>query len=47
MARHVLNIYRDVLPQQKYHDPESIALLERILFQLVGTCPQEVNVLLI
>ncbi|KAI9313164.1 sister chromatid cohesion C-terminus-domain-containing protein [Dichotomocladium elegans] len=41
MAHYVLNIYKDVLPRQKYHDPDFIAILERILFDLIGACPQE------
>ncbi|KAI9494015.1 sister chromatid cohesion C-terminus-domain-containing protein [Zychaea mexicana] len=43
LARHVLNIYEDVLPRIKYHDPDFIALIERVLIQLVGTSPLEVT----
>ncbi|KAI8137408.1 sister chromatid cohesion C-terminus-domain-containing protein [Fennellomyces sp. T-0311] len=43
LARHVLNIYEDVLPRIKYHDPDFIALLERVLVQLVGISPPEVT----
>ncbi|KAK4509350.1 uncharacterized protein ATC70_007701 [Mucor velutinosus] len=38
-ARYVLSIYRDVLPQMKYHDPEFVSSVERILMQLLSRCP--------
>ncbi|GAN03777.1 hypothetical protein MAM1_0047d03232 [Mucor ambiguus] len=38
-ARYVLSIYRDVLPQMKYHDPEFVSSVERILMKLLSQCP--------
>ncbi|EPB92937.1 hypothetical protein HMPREF1544_00011 [Mucor circinelloides 1006PhL] len=38
-ARYVLSIYRDVLPQMKYHDPEFVSSVERVLMQLLSRCP--------
>ncbi|KAL9552609.1 hypothetical protein MBANPS3_003692 [Mucor bainieri] len=38
-ARYVLSIYRDVLPQMKYHDPGFVSSVERILMQLLSQCP--------
>ena len=43
LARYVLNIYQDVLPRIKHHDPDLIAIIERLLVQLVGSSPLEVN----
>lgn len=35
----MLNIYRDVLPQMKHHDPEFILAVERVLMQVLSRCP--------
>lgn len=35
----MLSIYRDVLPQMKYHDPEFVSSVERVLMQLLSRCP--------
>ncbi|KAI7860099.1 sister chromatid cohesion C-terminus-domain-containing protein [Circinella umbellata] len=43
LARYVLNIYQDVLPRIKHHDPDLIAIIERLLVQLVGSSPLEVT----
>ncbi|KAG1455139.1 hypothetical protein G6F55_007238 [Rhizopus delemar] len=42
-ASYVLMIYRDVLPQMKYHDRDTIDLLERILMQLLTKCPLDMT----
>ncbi|KAI9481206.1 MAG: sister chromatid cohesion C-terminus-domain-containing protein [Benjaminiella poitrasii] len=38
-AHYVLAIYRDVFPYMKYHAPEFIQSVERVLMQLLGRCP--------
>ncbi|KAI7900013.1 sister chromatid cohesion C-terminus-domain-containing protein [Cokeromyces recurvatus] len=38
-AHYVLTIYRDVLPYMKYHAPEFIQSVERLLMQLLSHCP--------
>ncbi|KAI8991309.1 sister chromatid cohesion C-terminus-domain-containing protein [Mycotypha africana] len=38
-AHYTLTIYRDVLPNMKYHDPSFIHSVERLLMQLLGRCP--------
>ncbi|KAI9255612.1 sister chromatid cohesion C-terminus-domain-containing protein [Phascolomyces articulosus] len=43
LARYVLNIYEDVLPRIKYHDPDLIVMVERVLIQLVGSSPLDVT----
>ncbi|CEG81367.1 hypothetical protein RMATCC62417_15580 [Rhizopus microsporus] len=42
-AYYVLVIYRDVLPNMKYHERGFIEILERILVQLLTTCPLELT----
>ncbi|KAI7871034.1 sister chromatid cohesion C-terminus-domain-containing protein [Spinellus fusiger] len=41
-VHYVLMIYRDVVPRQKYHDPDFVRQLEQTLQQLITQCPLDV-----